>query len=114
MPPSNVFASKPALVRTVPQFPVTPQKTISRVRKCRSDFLSPGNRRPHGYSRAALDWSLPVDISRDGKTFLFDEQGEESGPTYTAAVRDMHGSPPIPLGPPSTPPSLASSLCSTI
>jgi eukaryotic-like serine/threonine-protein kinase len=45
-----------------------------------------------------LDWSLPVDISRDGNTVLFDEQGEEGGPTYTAAVRDMRGSPPIPLG----------------
>ena len=45
-----------------------------------------------------LDWSLPVDISPDGKTVLFDEQGEEGGPTYTAAVRDMQGSPPIPLG----------------
>ena len=45
-----------------------------------------------------LDWSLPVDISRDGNTVLFDEQGEEGGPTYTAAVRDMQGSPPIPLG----------------
>ena len=45
-----------------------------------------------------LDWSLPVDISRDGNTVLFDEQGEEGGPTYTVAVRDMQGSPPIPLG----------------
>ena len=45
-----------------------------------------------------LDWSLPVDISRDGKTVLFDEQGEESGPTYTVAARDIQGSPPIPLG----------------
>jgi DNA-binding winged helix-turn-helix (wHTH) protein/Tol biopolymer transport system component len=45
-----------------------------------------------------LDWSLPVDISPDGKTVLFDEQGEEGGPTYTAAVRDMQGSHPIPLG----------------
>jgi eukaryotic-like serine/threonine-protein kinase len=45
-----------------------------------------------------LDWSLPVDISRDGNTLLFDEQGEEGGPTYTVAVRDMQGSPPIPLG----------------
>jgi hypothetical protein len=44
------------------------------------------------------DWSLPVDISRDGNTLLFDEQGEEGGPTYTVAVRDMQGSPPIPLG----------------
>ena len=45
-----------------------------------------------------LDWSLPVDISRDGNTLLFDEQGEEGGPTYTVAVRDLQGSPPIPLG----------------
>lgn len=45
-----------------------------------------------------LDWSLPVDLSRDGNTLLFDEQGEEGGPTYTVAVRDMQGSPPIPLG----------------
>jgi eukaryotic-like serine/threonine-protein kinase len=45
-----------------------------------------------------LDWSLAVDISRDGKTVLFDEQGEESGPTYTVATRDIQGSPPIPLG----------------
>ena len=45
------------------------------------------------------DWSLPTDISGDGNTVLFDEQGLESGPTYTVAVRDMRGSPPIPLGP---------------
>jgi DNA-binding winged helix-turn-helix (wHTH) protein/Tol biopolymer transport system component len=45
-----------------------------------------------------LDWSLPVDISRDGNTLLLDEQGEEGGPTYTVAERDMRGSPPVPLG----------------
>jgi eukaryotic-like serine/threonine-protein kinase len=45
-----------------------------------------------------FDWSLPVDISHDGSMLLFDEQGEEGGPTYTAAVRDLKGSPPIPLG----------------
>jgi DNA-binding winged helix-turn-helix (wHTH) protein/Tol biopolymer transport system component len=49
------------------------------------------------------DWSLPTDISSDGNTVLFDEQGVEAGPTYTVAVRDMRGdvrgSPPIPLGP---------------
>lgn len=44
------------------------------------------------------DWSVPTDISGDGNTVLFDEQGVESGPTYTVAVRDMRGSPPIPLG----------------
>jgi eukaryotic-like serine/threonine-protein kinase len=44
------------------------------------------------------DWSLPVDISRDGKTLLFDEQGEQSGPNYTVAMRDMTDSPPVALG----------------
>jgi Tol biopolymer transport system component len=44
------------------------------------------------------DWSLPVDISRDGNTLLFDEQGERGGPTYTVATRDMQGSPPVSLG----------------
>ena len=45
------------------------------------------------------DWSIPTDISGDGNTVLFDEQGVASGPTYTVAVRDMRGSAPIPLGP---------------
>jgi eukaryotic-like serine/threonine-protein kinase len=58
--------------------------------------MSPGGDRLKDISW--LDWSLPVDISRDGNTVLFDEQGEEGGPTYTVAVRDMEGSPPIPLG----------------
>jgi DNA-binding winged helix-turn-helix (wHTH) protein/WD40 repeat protein len=44
------------------------------------------------------DWSLPVDISRDGKTLLFDEQGEQTGPNYTVAIRDLTGSPPVALG----------------
>jgi eukaryotic-like serine/threonine-protein kinase len=45
-----------------------------------------------------LDWSLPVDLSHDGNTLVFDEQGEQGGSTYTVAVRSMQGSPPIPLG----------------
>ena len=44
------------------------------------------------------DWSLPEDISRDGKTLLFDEEGEQSGPNYIVAMRDMAGSPPVALG----------------
>jgi len=44
------------------------------------------------------DWSFPTALSRDGETLLFDEQGEESGPTFTAALRDMEGSSPVPLG----------------
>jgi dipeptidyl aminopeptidase/acylaminoacyl peptidase len=45
-----------------------------------------------------LDWSLPVDMSPDGSEMVFDEQGEQGGPTYTVAVRDLHGSAPVPLG----------------
>jgi eukaryotic-like serine/threonine-protein kinase len=44
------------------------------------------------------DWSVATDISKDGNTVLFDEQGVEAGPRYAVAVRDTHGSPPIPLG----------------
>src|ERR1700761_1851204 len=58
--------------------------------------MAPGATRERDLSW--LDWSLPVDISRDGNTLLFDEQGAEGGPTYTVAERDMRGSPPIPLG----------------
>ncbi len=45
------------------------------------------------------DWSVPADISEDGNTVLFEEEGLQSGPSYTVAVRDLRGSPPIPLGP---------------
>ena len=44
------------------------------------------------------EWSVPTDISGDGNTILFDEEGVESGSTYTVAMRDMRGSPPIPIG----------------
>jgi eukaryotic-like serine/threonine-protein kinase len=55
-----------------------------------------GSTRPRDLSW--LDWSLPTDLSPDGGTVLFDEQGEEGGPRYTVAVRDLRGSPPTPLG----------------
>ncbi len=44
------------------------------------------------------DWSLPADISRDGKMLLFDEQGEQTGPNYAVTMRDLTGSPPVALG----------------
>lgn len=58
--------------------------------------LAPGASRERDLSW--LDWSLPTDLSPDGKTVLFDEQGEQVGPSYTVAIRDMEGSPPVPLG----------------
>jgi Tol biopolymer transport system component len=44
------------------------------------------------------DWSLPTDLSPDGKWVVFDEEGEQAGPSYTVAIRDLLGSPPVPLG----------------
>ena len=44
------------------------------------------------------DWSLPEDISPDGKAILFDEQGEQTGPNYVVAMRDLSGSSPVALG----------------
>ena len=58
--------------------------------------MAPGESRERDISW--LDWSLPVDLSPDGKTVLFDEMGERAGPTYTVAVRDTRGVPPVPLG----------------
>ena len=58
--------------------------------------LAPGAARERDLSW--LDWSLPTDLSQDGKSLLFDEQGEQVGPSYTVAIRDMLGSPPVPLG----------------
>jgi DNA-binding winged helix-turn-helix (wHTH) protein/Tol biopolymer transport system component len=58
--------------------------------------MAPGAARERDLSW--LDWSLPVGLSPDGNTVLFDEQGEQGGPTYTVAMRDLRGSPPVPLG----------------
>jgi hypothetical protein len=58
--------------------------------------FSPGATRERDISW--LDWSLPIDISPDGSLVVFDEEGEQGGPTYTVAVRDLRGSPPVPLG----------------
>jgi Tol biopolymer transport system component len=58
--------------------------------------LAPGATRERDLSW--LDWSLPIDLSPDGNMVVFDEQGEQGGPNYTVAIRDLRGSPPVPLG----------------
>jgi Tol biopolymer transport system component len=45
-----------------------------------------------------LDWSLPVAISPDGRSVLFDEEGNGGGDHYSVYLRRMDGSPPIRLG----------------
>jgi DNA-binding winged helix-turn-helix (wHTH) protein/Tol biopolymer transport system component len=63
--------------------------------------LAPGDKESSNKEKEISwrDWSVPTDISSDGNTVLFDEEGIESGPNYTVAVRDLGGSSPIPLGP---------------
>ncbi len=45
-----------------------------------------------------LDWSSLFDLSDDGKTILFSETGEGSGPAYSTFVRSTDGAPPVRLG----------------
>jgi Tol biopolymer transport system component len=45
-----------------------------------------------------LDWSSLQDLSPDGKTILFSETGEGSGPGYSVYVRSIDGSPAVRLG----------------
>ncbi len=45
-----------------------------------------------------LDWTSASALSPDGKTLLFDEQGEGGGPNYSVYIRNMDGSPPTRLG----------------
>jgi len=45
-----------------------------------------------------LDWSFPTDLSDDGKTLLFEEQGEGGGAAYSVYVRSTDGGPAVRLG----------------
>jgi Tol biopolymer transport system component len=59
-------------------------------------YLGPGEERERDLSW--LDWSLPKDLSPDGKTLLFCEEGRGGGPHYTACLRGTDGSPVVRLG----------------
>ncbi len=45
-----------------------------------------------------LDWSYPIDLSDDGKTLLFEEEGEGAGESYAIYVRGTDGSAAVRLG----------------
>jgi len=64
----------------------------------RASIMGEGRGATKEQDLAWQDWSLPTDISRDGKTLLFDEQGERAGPNYTVVTREMTGSAPVALG----------------
>jgi len=58
--------------------------------------LAPGETKERDLSW--LDWSVPSDLSRDGKIVLFQEAGEGGGPKYAVYSRQTDGSPAIRLG----------------
>jgi Tol biopolymer transport system component len=45
-----------------------------------------------------LDWTVPTDLSADGKNLLFDEEGEGGGAAYSIYLRKADGSAPVRLG----------------
>lgn len=59
-------------------------------------FIAPGLTEPRELSW--LDWSIAVDISRDGKKILFGEEGENAGLSYQVGLRPTDGSAPVILG----------------
>jgi eukaryotic-like serine/threonine-protein kinase len=58
--------------------------------------LAPGEKTERELSW--LDWSIVSDISADGKTIVFSEEGEGGGSTYAACIRKTDGTPPVRLG----------------
>ena len=58
--------------------------------------LAPGESKEHDLSW--LDWSVPSDLSPDGRLMLFSEAGEGGGPRYGVYLRKTDGSPAIRLG----------------
>jgi len=45
-----------------------------------------------------LGWSIPRDLSRDGRKVLFEEEADGGGPNYTVFLRNTDGSPPVRIG----------------
>jgi eukaryotic-like serine/threonine-protein kinase len=58
--------------------------------------LAPGE--THERSLSWFDWSLLLDMSRDGKTIVFSETGEAVGTNYSIFLRKTDGSPAVRLG----------------
>ncbi len=66
----------------------------------RREILGLGPGEPSERNLSWHDWSFPSDLSADGRTLLFDEQGAATGggQTYLAYVRRTDGSPAVLLG----------------
>ncbi|HLN59088.1 MAG TPA: protein kinase [Thermoanaerobaculia bacterium] len=66
----------------------------------RREILGLGPGQPSERNLSWHDWSFPSDLSADGRTLLFDEQGAATGggQAYLAYVRGTDGSPAVLLG----------------
>jgi len=58
--------------------------------------LAPGESKERDLSWQ--DWTVPADLSRDGKTLLFIEAGEAGGGEYAVFTRDTNGASAVRLG----------------
>jgi eukaryotic-like serine/threonine-protein kinase len=58
--------------------------------------IAPGGKEEH--ELGWLGWSIPRDLSRDGRKILFEEEADGGGPNYTVFLRDTDGSPPVRIG----------------
>ncbi len=66
----------------------------------RREILGRGEGEPSEHNLSWHDWSFPSDLSDDGRTLLFDEQGSAAAPSgvYLTYVRKTDGSPAVLLG----------------
>jgi serine/threonine protein kinase len=58
--------------------------------------LSPGETKQRDLSWQ--DWTVPADVSEDGKVLLFTEAGEAGGGEYAVFTRETNGAPAVRLG----------------
>jgi len=66
----------------------------------RREIIGRGPGEPSEHNLSWHDWSFPSDLSDDGRTLLFDEQGSAAGSSgvYLTYVRKTDGSPAVLLG----------------
>lgn len=58
--------------------------------------LGPGEKKEHDLSWQ--DWTVPYDVSEDGKLMLFTEAGEAGGGEYAVFIRETNGASAVRLG----------------
>jgi eukaryotic-like serine/threonine-protein kinase len=70
--------------------------TIAHQIKIGIKGVAPGKTEEH--ELGWLGWGIARDISWDGTTIVFEEEGDGGGPDYTVFLRNTDGSPPVKIG----------------